>query len=70
MDSKNMEVAEILLVSVMKPWVRCPPWGKSRPITRSWGFNRPGNGEKNNPLTVSYDSGLLNVIVERVLKGD
>lgn len=37
MDSKKMEVAEIFFLSVMKPWVRWPPSGRSRPMMRPWG---------------------------------
>ena len=35
------EVAETRFLSVMKPWVRWPPAGKSRPMMRSWGLRRP-----------------------------
>lgn len=41
MDSKKMETAEIFFVSVWNPCDRWPPWGKSRPMIRSCGFNNP-----------------------------
>ena len=41
MDSKKMDTAEIFFVSVWNPWLRWPPWGKSRPMIRSCGFNKP-----------------------------
>lgn len=40
MDSKKMDVAEIFFLSVMKPWVRWPPSGRSRPMMRPWGSTR------------------------------
>jgi hypothetical protein len=35
--SKKMDTAEIFFVSVWKPWLRCPPCGRSRPMMRSCG---------------------------------
>lgn len=37
MLSKKIEVADIFLVAVKKPWVRWPPSGKSKPMIRPCG---------------------------------
>lgn len=36
-DSKKMEVAEIFFLSVINPWVKWPPSGRSRPMILPWG---------------------------------
>lgn len=40
MDSKKTEVAEIFFLSVMNPWVRWPPSGRSSPMILPWGSTR------------------------------
>lgn len=35
-----MEVAEIFFLSVINPWVRWPPSGRSRPMMRPWGSTK------------------------------
>lgn len=40
MDSKKTEVAEIFFFSVMNPWVRWPPSGRSSPMILPWGSTR------------------------------
>lgn len=35
-----MDVAEIFFLSVMNPWVRWPPSGRSSPMMRPWGSAR------------------------------
>lgn len=35
-----MDVAEIFFLSVMNPWVRWPPSGRSRPMMRPCGSTR------------------------------
>lgn len=35
-----MDVAEIFFLSVMNPWVKWPPSGRSRPMMRPWGSTR------------------------------
>lgn len=41
--SKKMDTADIFLVSVWKPWLRWPPWGRSSPMMRSWGASSAVN---------------------------
>lgn len=34
-------MADIFLPPVWKPWLKCPPWGKSKDIILSCGYNNP-----------------------------
>lgn len=61
MDSKNKDVAEIFFDGVKNPCVRCPPSGRSRPISLPCGPQIAKTNEvsialvQRPPITIEYE---------------